>query len=219
MKAVVLGLAFAAGQLLLTVGLSSTGASASGFITGMYVIFTPMLTAVLLRERLSRNVWIGAALALTGLGVISLTGASMGTGELLTLAGAVAFALHIVGLGRWSDSRYAIELAAIQSGVTTLVCLPFALPGGIATPASLSDWLVMLYMAVVVGAVTMVLQTWAQTRIHPARAAVLMTMEPVWAAAFAILLGGESFTWRLAVGGSLVLAAMYLCERAPASRH
>lgn len=75
----------------------------------------------------------------------------------------------------------------------------------------------MIYMAVVVGAVTMLLQTWAQAHLHPARAAIVMTFEPVWAAVFAVLLGGETLGWRFAVGAGAVLAAMYLCERAPSA--
>ncbi len=215
-KGLALGLVCGLGQLLLTVGLGHTSASASGFITGMYVILTPLFAAVLLKQRLGAGVWAGAALATAGLGVISLNGAAIGTGELVTLAGAVFFALHILGLGRWSSARWTIELSALQALVTALVSLPFALPGGIALPQNGSDWAAMLYMGVLVGAVSMVLQTWAQSRIQPSRAAVIMTLEPVWAAVFAVAFGGESFTARLAIGGALVLAAMYLCERVPA---
>ncbi len=214
-RAVLLGLLFAAGNLLLTVGLASTSASASGFITGMYVVFTPMFGALLLRERITRSVMIAVALAATGLALIALTGTSVGVGELVTLVGAAMFALHILGLGRWADARYAVELAMIQSATTAVLSGLFALPGGITLPQGRADWLVMIYTAVVVGAVTMLLQTWAQARIHPSRAAVIMTLEPVWAAVFAIGVGAESFTWRLGIGGALVLTAMYLCERLP----
>ena len=146
----------------------------------------------------------------------ALNGASLGRGELITLAGAAVCAVQILALGRWADARYAVEMAAVQSAATALISGVFALPGGITLPSTRSDTLVLIYMAVVVGAVTMTMQTWAQSKLHPARAAVVMTLEPVWAAGFAILLGGEVFTWRLAVGGVLVLSAMYLCERSPA---
>ncbi len=214
-RAVLLGLLFGGGNLLLTMGLASTPPSVSGFLTGMYVVFTPLLGALLWRQRLGRTVWTATGLAALGLATITLGGgaAALGVGEAITLGGAVLFALHILGLGRWADARYAVELAVVQSGTTAVLSGLFALPGGITVPSGRFDWIGMIYAAVVVGALTMLLQTWAQARLHPARAAVIMTLEPIWAAVFAIGLGVEAFTWRLAAGGAMVLAAMYLCER------
>ena len=76
----------------------------------------------------------------------------------------------------------------------------------------------MIYLGVLAGAVTMVLQTWAQARVEPTRAAVIMAMEPVWAAGFAVALGGESLTLRMIIGGLAILSAMYLVELAPRRR-
>jgi drug/metabolite transporter (DMT)-like permease len=84
---------------------------------------------------------------------------------------------------------------------------------GIQLPESLHDWLVVLYLALIASALTMVLQTWAQAHIEPSRAAVIMAMEPVWAAAFAVALGGESITGRMIIGGLAIVSAMYLVER------
>ncbi len=89
---------------------------------------------------------------------------------------------------------------------------------GIQLPASSTDWLIVIYLAVVAGAMTMVLQTWAQARIEPSRAAVVMAMEPVWAAGFAVALGGEKITVRMIIGGLAILGAMYLVELAPRHR-
>ena len=82
-------------------------------------------------------------------------------------------------------------------------------------PTSGTDWLIVIYLAVVAGAMTMVLQTWAQARIDPSRAAVVMAMEPVWAAGFAVALGGEKITVRMIIGGLAILGAIYLVEVAP----
>jgi len=79
--------------------------------------------------------------------------------------------------------------------------------------------LILGYLAVVAGAVTMVLQTWAQARVEPSRAAVIMAMEPVWAAAFAVALGGETISVRMVVGGLAIVAAMYLVQRSPRQDH
>ena len=88
----------------------------------------------------------------------------------------------------------------------------------ISLPATWLDWLIVVYLAVVASAVTMVLQTWAQARVEPSRAAVVMAMEPVWAAAFAVALGGETMTVRMIIGGLAIVAAMYLVMRSPAER-
>jgi drug/metabolite transporter (DMT)-like permease len=212
---VALGLVYGAGQLVQTLGLQTTSASVSGFITGRYVVFTPVLAALLLRARLGRTAWTAVGLSTAGLAVLSLQGLSVGVGEALTLASAVLYAVHIVGLGRWSRAGNALGLAVVQLSVTAAICLVGALPGGIALPHRAYDWGALLYLAVVAGALTLVGQTWAQSQLAPTRAAVIMTMEPVWAAGFAVALGGEVLGWRAVLGGALVLAAMYLVEGRP----
>ena len=149
---VVLGVVYGGAQLLQTVGLQTTSASVSGFVTGMYVVFTPLLGALVLRTRLSWPVWTAVGMATAGLGLLSLQGFAIGGGEALTLAGAL------------------------------------------------------------------LVQTWAQAHLTATRAAIIMTMEPVWAAGFATAFGGEALGPRLLVGGALVLAAMYLVELGPRSR-
>ena len=217
-----LGLLYGGAQILQTLGLAQTAASVSGFLTGLYVVATPLLSAALLRSRIRPTVWFAVVLATAGLAVLSLTGVSTGYGELLTVASAVVYAGHIVALGRLSTPGSAMALSLVQLVVITLVCAVLAvLPvsgAGLQLPASGPDWLVVAYLGLVAGALTMVLQTWAQARIEPTRAAVIMAMEPVWAAGFAVALGGESVTWRLLVGGLAILCAMYLAERPPRNR-
>ncbi|MCW2715802.1 MAG: protein of unknown function transrane [Frankiales bacterium] len=210
-----LGLVYGAAQLLQTVGLQSTAASVSGFVTGMYVVFTPLLGAVLLRARIGRTVWIAVALATAGLAVLSLQGFSVGTGEALTLLAALLYAGHIVGLGAWSSARSAIGLTVVQLLTITVVCGAGALPGGITLPDRAGDWVALVHMALIAGALALVVQTWAQAHLEATRAAIIMTMEPVWAALFAVLFGGEVLGPRVAAGGGLVLAAMYLVELGP----
>ncbi|MCW2809697.1 MAG: hypothetical protein JWP61_155 [Friedmanniella sp.] len=215
-----LGLLYGVAQILQTVGLAHTSASVSGFITGLYVVATPLLTALVLHTRVSPTTWLAALLATAGLGVLSLNGFSVGYGELMTLLSALVYAVHILALGRLSEAGAALSLSLVQMAVITVVCLVAALwPGGgsrgLELPASGHDWLQVLYLAVVASALTMVAQTWAQARIEASRAAVVMAMEPVWAAAFAVALGGELVTARMVVGGLAILAAMYLVELAP----
>jgi drug/metabolite transporter (DMT)-like permease len=216
-----LGLLYGGAQVLQTLGLAQTSASVSGFLTGLYVVATPLLSAALLRQRIRGTVWAAVALATVGLAVLSLTGVSTGYGELLTVASAVVYAGHIVALSRLSTPGTALSLSLVQLVVITVVCTALALLPvsgvGIQWPASARDWLVVGYLGLIAGAVTMVLQTWAQARMDPTRAAVIMAMEPVWAAGFAVAVGSEMVTVRMVIGGLAILGAMYLAE-VPGSR-
>ena len=220
---VLLGLLYGVAQILQTAGLAHTSASVSGFITGLYVVATPLLAALLLRTRVSATTWAAALLATVGLGVLSLEGFALGYGELLTLASALVYAGHIIAMGRLSAPGEALPLSLVQMVVITVVCTVAAVwPGsgspGLQLPTTGGDWLSVLYLAVVAGALTMVLQTWAQARVEASRAAVVMAMEPVWAAAFAVSLGDDRLTLRMVAGGIAILAAMYLVELAPRRR-
>jgi drug/metabolite transporter (DMT)-like permease len=212
---VTLGLVYGVAQVLQTTGLERTAASVSGFVTGMYVVATPLFAAALFRERIPRSVWVAVATSTGGLAFLSLQGFSVSSGVALVFASAMLYALHIIGLSRWSNSGNALGLSVVQMLVIATVCTVASAPDGIGTPSTGSGWLSLLYMALVAGALALVGQTWAQAHLPPTRAAIIMTMEPVWAASFAVLLGGESLTARMLVGGSLVLAAMYLVELSP----
>lgn len=214
-----LGALYGLAQLLQTAGLGLTTASTSGFVTGLYVVITPLLAATILRARIGRWTWVAVGLATVGLGVLSLNGFAVGVGELLTLASAAVYAGHILVMSRWSRGDDAVSLAIVQMAVVTVMCTVAALPGGITLPASAPDWGRMLYLAVIAGALTIVLQTWAQSLVEPTRAAVIMASEPVWAAGFAVTLGAESITWRMLVGGVSIVTAMYLVELAPRVNH
>ena len=217
-RGVVLGATYGVAQILQTIGLTHTSASVSGFVTGMYVVLTPICAAALLRTRIGRRVWIGAVVATIGLAILALSGLHLGVGEAITLASAVIYALHIVGLGAWSTARQALGLAVVQIVVTGLVSLlaaTIAEPGGLTLPASGFDWTALLYMALISGAVAMIVQSWAQAHLAPSRAAIIMSTEPAWAALFSITFLDEPLTWRIAVGGALMLAAMVLVESGP----
>lgn len=217
-RGLLLGVIYGVAQLLQTVGLAHTAASVSGFLTGLYVVLTPLLSAVILRTRIAPAVWAAALLATAGLGVLSLRGFALGYGELLTVLSAVAYALHIVALGRMSGPGTALQLSVVQMAVIAVMCGIGAAPGGLHLPSTGVDWAIVMYLALIAGALTMLLQTWAQARLEASRAAVIMAMEPVWAAGFAVAFGGEAITWRMLVGGGAILAAMYLVELAPKRR-
>lgn len=214
-QGIALGVVYGIAQLLQTHGLEHTSASISGFATGMYVVFTPLLGTVLLRQRLPPVTWVAVLLAVGGLALLALHGFSLGYGVALTLASALLYALHIVGLGAWSRSGHAFALSTVQMLVIAAVCLLATVPRGPMLPPDAKAWVAVVYMALAAGAGAMLMQTWAQAHLSATRAAIVMTTEPVFAAGFAVAFGGEALTGRMLAGGALVLAAMYLVELAP----
>ena len=206
-----LGCLYGLAQIVQTVGLQTTAASVSGFITGTYVVLTPIIMWIAFKARLNVRTWVAVALALAGLAVLSLTGlGNGGVGEALTLVGAALYAVHIVLLDRWSRSMDAMSLAIVQLIGVALTTGFLGLPGGYHVPADAKVWGAIAYTAIMAGIVTMLLQTWAQRHITPTRVALLMTFEPVFASAFAVGFGGEAVTLRLVGGGALILLATLL---------
>jgi drug/metabolite transporter (DMT)-like permease len=211
----VTGTALFAGYAFQTVGLQYTTASNAGFITGMFVVLTPLGSALLLRSRVPLAAWGAVALATAGLALLSLHGLSIGYGELLTLGCAAAFALHIVGLGQWAGSYDAFGLAVVQLATTAVMCAVVAVPGGVVVPPTASVWGALAVTALGATALAFVVQTWAQSILAPTRAAVIMTMEPVFSGFFAVALAGERLGLRALLGAVLVLVAMLLTEVGP----
>lgn len=213
--ALVLGLLYGVAQILQTAGLAHTAASVSGFITGMYVVATPLFAALILRTRVTGVTWAAVLLATLGLAVLTLDGFSVGYGEALTLVASLIYALHIVGLGAWSNPTEALGMSVVQLLVIAVVCWLATAPDGVVLPATGRDWVAVVYMALVAGALALLAQTWAQAHLPPTRTAIVMSTEPVFAAFFAVLLGGEDVTARMVVGGLMVLTAMLVVELAP----
>ena len=154
---------------------------APAFITGTYVVLTPVLSAVLLRERIPRSTWIAVLMATAGLATLSMTGFGFGFGfgESLTLIAAAFYALHIIGLGRYCSPASAAGLAVVQMVVIAMVSLVAAAPGGIELPDGAGAWASVLCMALMAGSVAIWAQTWAQSHLPATRAAIVMTLEPV----------------------------------------
>ena len=178
----------------------------------------PLFAAWILHTRIGVVTWAAVALATVGLGVLTLGGFSLGYGEAITLVAAMLYALHIVGLGAWSTPRDAVGMSILQITVIAAICFVATVPDGIVVPSTTRDWLSILYMAFFAGALAMLGQTWAQAHLAPTRSAIIMSMEPVFAATFAVALGGEGITTRLLIGGAMVLTAMLVVELVPRRR-
>lgn len=212
LRAAALGVVLGLGYITQTYGLQHTSASVSGFITGMFVVLTPVMSWILLRRGANRNTILAVVLATVGLGLLSLHGWAIGAGELLTLACALFFALHIVGLGEWSAQYDVYSFALVQIGIVALITLVAAAPGGITLPPDGAAWGAIAITAILATAAGFLIQTWAQSLVPPTRAAVVMTMEPVFAGLFGVFIGGNHLTARIFGGAACVLGAMFISE-------
>lgn len=215
-QGVVLGLLLGGGYVLQTFGLLHTSATVSGFITGMFVVFTPLIGWLVLGEPVAPPVWYAVGLATLGLALISLRGFAMGFGELLTLGAAALFAGQIVGLARWSTASDAYGLTVLQLGIVALMSLLASpLQGGVVLPPTAGVWAAILFLALAATALAFLAQTWAQTHMSAPRAAIVLTLEPVFAGIFGVTIGGDTLTARILAGGLCIVAAMYVVELAP----
>jgi drug/metabolite transporter (DMT)-like permease len=209
-KAFAAGLVLGAGYILQTEGLARTGAAITGFITGLYVVATPLISALFLRKKISLFTWGCVALATVGLALLSLRGWSMGFGEFLVLLCAVAFGAHIVALGQWSAGRDVYAMTTVQLFAVTVLTGGFAFTEGYQAPPDSDVWAVVIFTAIICTSFGFIVQTWAQAHIDSTKVAVILTLEIVFAALFAITLGSESMSIQVALGGIILLTAMYL---------
>ena len=203
------GLFLAAGFILQTYGLDMTGAAVTGFITGLYVVATPLFEQFFGGKKLGNVVWVSIGIATTGLALLSLKGFSVGIGELLVLLSALCYTGQIIGLSKWSEGRDVWAMTFMQILVVAIVTGIAALIEGFQTPPDNGVWGVIVFTAIVCTVTAFVVQTWSQAIIESTKAAVIMTMEVVFSALFAITLGGEVLSLRTLIGGLLVVISMY----------
>ena len=201
----IVGAVLAGGYLAQTAGLTSTSPGNAGVITGLFVVFTPLLNRIF-GAPIRWWTWVATLVSLAGL--IFLTGgpSGMGIGDLLVLGCAVLFALHIVLLGRWSPGLPAAPLAMVQMGTSAAI---FSAGGTWQLHApSGSVWFAIVITGVFASAFGFYIQTWSQGFISPNRTALILATEPAWALAAAVVLAGQRLGLLQAVGAALVLAAI-----------
>jgi drug/metabolite transporter (DMT)-like permease len=199
-----------AGFILQTYGLTMTGAAVTGFITGLYVVATPLFEQFFGGQRLGKRVWLSIAIATTGLALLSLKGFSVGLGEMLVLLSALCYTGQIIGLSKWSKGRDLWTLAWVQITVVAIITGIASLAEGIETPPDGEVWAVIIFTAIVSTVTAFIIQTWSQAIIDSTKAAVIMTMEVVFSAIFAVTIGGEILSTRTLIGGTLVVISMYV---------
>lgn len=205
---VILGLAY----VTQTIALEMTTAAITGFLTGLYVVITPILGWLIFRRRVGAKVAIAAIMAMVGLGFIAITGLSIEIGQTWGIICAVLYAAHIVGLGRWSLGLNAYALTVVQLAAVTVVCWIGAVPDGFQPPPNAGVWGAVIFTAVFATAIGFFVQTWAQARLEPSRVAIILTLEVVFTAVIAVAVGQEVLSLKTIIGGAIMIAAMLLVE-------
>jgi len=213
-----LGVLLWLGFTLQTVGLQYSTPSRSSFITGTFVVLTPLVSTVLFR-RLPRppSLW-GVALAfagtywLSGAGTASAPGGAMLSGDLLTFGCALAYSIHLSLTEKYAQGSAPSSLVAAQLWVVcglSALAIPLGTPRLEPTPGL---WVALVFTGVVASAVGFTAQTWAQTRTTAVRTALVIATEPIFATAYSVAGGREAVGTREVVGGALILLGVLVAE-------
>jgi drug/metabolite transporter (DMT)-like permease len=201
-----IGVALAAGYLFQTVGLQTTSPGNAGLLTGLFVVFTPLIDG-LFGVAIPPRTILAAVAALVG--TLLLTGSGLALphlGDLLVIACALCFAVHIVLLSRFAPGLAPAPLAMVQMLTAAVLFGGSALPQ--LRPPSGSVWFAIGVTAILASAVAFFIQTWAQAHLSASRTALILATEPAWALVAAILLAGQRFGLVQAIGAGIVLLAI-----------
>ena len=219
---VVMGAFLTGGYLFQTLGLERTSAANAGFITGLFVVLTPLFGAALLRQRASALAWGAAALSTLGLYLLSGSGGREGaelTGDALVFLCACSFSLHILATDRAIRTHHYGALLAVQLGVTGAFCFVLAgLQGDLVLPDSSTVWSALVVTSLFASALGFFVQTYAQRHAEPARIALILTSEPVFAGAFAYLIHDDRLGATGWLGAALIMLAIVAVELVPQLR-
>ena len=215
--ATLLGGLLALGYALQTAGLDRTSVSSTGFITGLYVVFTPLFAYALFRIKVARVVVLGVGLALVGLALLAGVGVGEPGGDALVLAGAAAFSLQIALMERYAPRYDAVAFTFIEmlAAFVGFAVIAVAL-GQVELPHGWTVWGALIVTGVFASALGFLVQTWAQRQLSAARTALAFAMEPVWTAIFGFWLAGDRLGAVGWTGAALIMAGIVVAEPAAA---
>jgi drug/metabolite transporter (DMT)-like permease len=213
-----LGLLLATGYALQTAGLERTTVSSTGFITGLYVVLTPLIAVVLLRSSIGGAAWAGVALSVVGLAMLSGIHAGSVTGELLVLGGAAVYSLQIVLMERFAPRFEALAFTLVEMAAAFAGLLVVALVlGDLGVPRGWTVWGALLVTGVFASALAFLVQTWAQRRTSATRTALAFTLEPAWAALFGYTIAGDRLGALGWAGCGVIMAGILFAEPSAAA--
>ena len=212
-----MGVFLAGGYIFQTLGLEETTASNTGFITGLFVVLTPVLGAVFLRQRIPVSAWVAAGMAMLGLWFLSGAGGDFELrGDGLVFLCAISLAAHILATAS-AVRRFDVgALLAVQLGVVGLVSLAIAAAAGqLEPPEGTTVWSALIVTSLVASALGFFVQSFAQKHSPPARTALILASEPAFAGLFGWLLNDERLTATGWLGAALIMAAILAVEIVP----
>ncbi len=213
-----LGGLLGAGYALQTAGLERTTVSSTGFITGLYVVLTPLLALAILRARVPATAWAGVVLATIGLGLLAGVHGGEVAGDLLVFAGAVVYALQIVLMERYAPLYDALAFTLVEMLAAFAGLLAVAAgTGELRVPHGATVWGALVVTGVFASALAFLAQTWAQRRASATQTALAFSLEPVWAAVFGVTLSGDRLGAAGWAGCAVIMAGIVLAEPAAAA--
>jgi len=213
LSGILAGALLGAGYALQTAGLERTTVSSTGFITGLYVVLTPLLALAVFRTHTGRGAWLGVLLATAGLAL--LAGIQRGSllGDLLVLAGAAVYSLQIVLMERYAPRYDAVAFTLVEmlTAFGGLLAIALALRD-LPFPHGWTVWGALLVTGVFASALAFLAQTWAQRRTTATRTALAFSMEPVWAGLFGFTLAGDRLGATAWLGCAVIMAGIVVAE-------
>ena len=210
LRGIFAGILLGSGYIFQTFGLTNTTVSNTGFITGLYLVFTPLISLIILRKHVIRIQWLAVLLAFIGLFLISYNGVSIGRGETLVLISAILYGAHFVALGEWSDGGNTYALTLIQIATLAVMASLFTIKDGFQIPQDSSVWLAVLFTAFFATFLAFLVQTKAQSVMSATAASVLLATETPFAVIFGLYFNSDPLTLKIITGGILVMGAMAL---------
>ena len=209
-RGIIAGILLGGGYIFQTYGLTKTTVSNTGFITGLYLVFTPLISLIILKRHVLKIQWLAVIVATIGLFFISYNGVTIGLGEILVLISAFIYGAHFVALGEWSDGKNTYALTFIQVVTVAALTSIFAFKDGFQIAPDSTVWLAILYTAFFATFLGFLIQTKAQSVMSATVASVLLATETPFAVFFGLYFHDDPLTLRIITGGLLVMAAMAL---------
>jgi len=200
-----------------TIGLRFTTASNSGFITGLFVVFVPILALLFFRKKIRRLELVAVGLSLIGLWLLTGGIRGMNLGDAITMITAVAYALHVLYADRFVKAGFdpytlCFQQFVVVSLLSFIAAILFRLPFSAGSANTIG---IVVFLTLFPTISAFVIQLVAQRHTAAIRVSLIFALEPVFAAIFAWTLGGEQFIAERAIGGLLIFSAMITAELAP----
>ena len=211
-SAALAGALLAGGYTLQTLGLERTSVSSAGFVTGMYVVLTPLIAFACFHARIGRVTWAGVALATLGLALLAGVHEGQSAGNLLVLGGAAVYSLQIVLMERYAP-RYDVLGFTLVMMIAAFAVLAVAAAPTFEVPHGWTVWGALIVTGVFASALAFLIQTWAQRVTTATQTALVFTLEPVFAAIFGYWLAGDRLGAAAWVGSLAIMAGIVLAGR------